>query len=96
LIDGISIHFEDDIHAIQRFYLENTLVIITPVPKTFKWNYFLERDFQVKKRAEVLGIIQDTFVLPLLERMVKRLLLILGHILQEGQMLLLSAVLLKL
>jgi hypothetical protein len=34
---------------------------------------FLERDFQViKKKAEVLGIIKDTFVLPLLERMVKR------------------------
>jgi UDP-N-acetylmuramate--alanine ligase len=32
---GISIHFEDDMYAIQRFYLENTLVIITPaVPKT--------------------------------------------------------------
>jgi UDP-N-acetylmuramate--alanine ligase len=72
---GISIHFEDDIHAIQRFY-ENTLVIITPVRRHIQeWNYFLERDFQVKKRAEVLGIItKDTFVLPLLERMVKRLL----------------------
>jgi UDP-N-acetylmuramate--alanine ligase len=73
---GISIHFEDDINAIQRFFYLNTLVIITPVPKTHsEWNYFLERDFQVKKRAEVLGIItKDTFVLPLLERMVKRLL----------------------
>ncbi|MFV8363280.1 UDP-N-acetylmuramate--L-alanine ligase [Flavobacterium sp. ZT3P35] len=62
---GISIHFEDDIHAIPKdFYLENTLVIVTPaVPKTHsEWNYFLERDFQVKKRAEVLGIItKDTF-----------------------------------
>jgi UDP-N-acetylmuramate--alanine ligase len=40
------------------------LVIITPaVPVTHsQWNFFLEREYQVKKRAEVLGIItKDTF-----------------------------------
>ncbi len=62
---GISIHFEDNIDLIPSdFYIENTLVIITPaVPKTHsEWNYFLERDYMVKKRAEVLGIItKDTF-----------------------------------
>nr|WP_315165088.1 UDP-N-acetylmuramate--L-alanine ligase [uncultured Flavobacterium sp.] len=62
---GISIHFEDKISLIPKdYYVENTLVIITPaVPITHsEWNYFLERDYQVKKRAEVLGIItQDTF-----------------------------------
>jgi UDP-N-acetylmuramate--alanine ligase len=62
---GISIHFEDSIDLIPKnFYVENTLVIVTPaVPKTHsEWNYFLERDFQLKKRAEVLGIItRDTF-----------------------------------
>ena len=62
---GITIHFEDNINLIPKdFYQENTLVIITPaVPKTHaEWNYFLERDFQLKKRAEVLGIItKDTF-----------------------------------
>jgi len=62
---GISIHFEDRIDLIPKdFYVENTLVIVTPaVPKTHsEWNYFLERDFQLKKRAEVLGIItRDTF-----------------------------------
>ena len=62
---GISIHFEDNIDLIPKdFYMENTLVIITPaVPKNHsEWNYFLERDYQVKKRAEVLGIItKDTF-----------------------------------
>jgi UDP-N-acetylmuramate--alanine ligase len=62
---GISIHFEDSINLIPKnYYIENTLVIITPaVPRTHsEWNYFLERDYQVKKRAEVLGIItQDTF-----------------------------------
>ncbi|SEF68408.1 UDP-N-acetylmuramate--L-alanine ligase [Flavobacterium urumqiense] len=62
---GITIHFEDNIDLIPKdFYSENTLVIITPaVPKSHsEWNYFLEREYQVKKRAEVLGIItQDTF-----------------------------------
>ncbi|MDI1257188.1 MAG: UDP-N-acetylmuramate--L-alanine ligase [Flavobacterium sp.] len=62
---GIAIHFEDDISQIPTdFYAENTLVIVTPaVPKTHsEWNYFLERDYQIKKRAEVLGIItKDTF-----------------------------------
>jgi UDP-N-acetylmuramate--alanine ligase len=40
------------------------LVIITPaVPVTHsEWNYFLEREYVVKKRAEVLGLItKDTF-----------------------------------
>jgi UDP-N-acetylmuramate--alanine ligase len=62
---GISIHFEDSIDLIPAdYYVENTLVIITPaVPMHHsQWNYFLERDYEVKKRAEVLGIItKDTF-----------------------------------
>jgi UDP-N-acetylmuramate--alanine ligase len=62
---GINIHFEDSIDLIpEDYYIENTLVVITPaVPKAHsEWNYFLERDYQVKKRAEVLGIItKDTF-----------------------------------
>lgn len=62
---GIDIHFEDTISLIPtEYYVENTLVIITPaVPMQHsEWNYFIERDFEVKKRAEVLGIItKDTF-----------------------------------
>ncbi|WP_291104756.1 MULTISPECIES: UDP-N-acetylmuramate--L-alanine ligase [unclassified Flavobacterium] len=62
---GIAIHFEDNIDLIPAdYYLENTLVITTPaVPMHHsEWNYFIERDFEVKKRAEVLGIItKDTF-----------------------------------
>ena len=86
---GISIHFDDDINAIPKdFYLENTLVIITPaVPKTHaEWNYFLERDFQVKKRAEVLGIItKDTFCFAVAGTHGKTTTSgILGHILQES------------
>ncbi|NGY36159.1 UDP-N-acetylmuramate--L-alanine ligase [Flavobacterium sp. XN-5] len=66
LIDsGIAIHFEDRIDLIpEDYYIENTLVIITPaVPKTHsEWNYFVEREYSIKKRAEVLGIItKDTF-----------------------------------
>ena len=62
---GMNIHFEDNISLIPSdYYVENTLVIITPaVPISHsEWNYFLERDYVVKKRAEVLGIItKDTF-----------------------------------
>ena len=62
---GIAIHFEDNIELIPiDFYSENTLVVITPaVPKSHsEWNYFLDSHFQIKKRAEVLGIItKDTF-----------------------------------
>jgi len=62
---GIAIHFEDSIDLIPAdYYSENTLVIITPAVPIHhsEWNYFLERDYEVKKRAEVLGIItKDTF-----------------------------------
>jgi UDP-N-acetylmuramate--alanine ligase len=62
---GISIHFEDKIHLIpDNFSKETTLVVITPaVPKLHsQWDYFSEREFDIKKRAEVLGIItKNTF-----------------------------------
>lgn len=62
---GITIHFEDNIALIPaNFEPENTLVIITPaVPKShLEWNYLLSHNYEVKKRAEVLGIItKDTF-----------------------------------
>ena len=65
IASGIDIHFEDRIDLIPKeYYVENTLIIITPaVPVSHsQWNYFLERDYVVKKRAEVLGIItKDTF-----------------------------------
>jgi UDP-N-acetylmuramate--alanine ligase len=86
---GISIHFEDSIDLIPTdFYVENTLVIITPaVPKAHsEWNYFLERDFQVKKRAEVLGIItKDTFCFAVAGTHGKTTTSgILGHVLHES------------
>ena len=62
---GIDIHYDDKLDLIPSEYLaDNTLVIITPaVPKAhLQWNYFLNHNYEVKKRAEVLGIItKDTF-----------------------------------
>lgn len=62
---GLLIHFEDNISLIPTdFYKENTLVIVTPaVPGSLsEWNYFLEREYTIKKRAEVLGLItKDTY-----------------------------------
>ncbi len=86
---GMSIHFEDAISLIPTdFYVENTLVIITPaVPITHsEWNYFIERDYVVKKRAEVLGIItKDTFCFAVAGTHGKTTTSsILGHILYES------------
>ena len=86
---GISIHFEDSIALIPSdFYIENTLVIITPAVPIHhsEWNYFLERDYVVKKRAEVLGIItKDTFCFAVAGTHGKTTTSsILGHILYES------------
>jgi UDP-N-acetylmuramate--alanine ligase len=86
---GMNIHFEDDISAIPKeYYVENTLVIITPaVPISHsEWNYFLEREYVVKKRAEVLGIItKDTFCFAVAGTHGKTTTSsILGHILYES------------
>ncbi|MDV6169137.1 UDP-N-acetylmuramate--L-alanine ligase [Flavobacterium sp. DG1-102-2] len=64
--EGIAIHFDDKVELIALPFLnkENTLVVVTPaVPKNhLQWNYFLQNGFEVKKRAEVLGIItKDTY-----------------------------------
>ncbi len=62
---GMTIHFEDTIDAIPSdFYVENTLVIVTPAVQVThsEWNFFIEREYVIKKRAEVLGLItKDTF-----------------------------------
>ncbi|RDI54711.1 UDP-N-acetylmuramate--L-alanine ligase [Flavobacterium glaciei] len=86
---GITIHFEDNIDLIPKdFYIENTLVIITPaVPITHsEWNYFLERDYEIKKRAEVLGLItKDTYCFAVAGTHGKTTTSgILGHILNES------------
>ncbi len=63
---GIKICFKDDVALIDKVFKneENTLVVTTPaVPKSHQqWQFFISHDFEIKKRAEVLGIItQDTF-----------------------------------
>ncbi|PKP15996.1 MAG: UDP-N-acetylmuramate--L-alanine ligase, partial [Bacteroidetes bacterium HGW-Bacteroidetes-23] len=62
---GMKIHFEDTIDKIpSTFDKENTLVIITPAvpPSHSEWNFFKEKGYVIKKRAEVLGIItKDTY-----------------------------------
>ena len=86
---GMNIHFEDKISLIpEDYYKENTLVIVTPaVPVSHsEWNYFIEREFTIKKRAEVLGIItKDTFCFAVAGTHGKTTTSsILGHILYES------------
>lgn len=86
---GIEIHFDDDITKIPTSYgVETTLIVITPaVPKTHsEWNYFVERNYSIKKRAEVLGIItRNTFCFAVAGTHGKTTTsAILGHILYES------------
>lgn len=64
--EGIDIHFEDEIGLIPDDFKNaaNTLVVYTPaIPKNHQQlNFFRNEDFQVKKRAEVLGFLtRDRF-----------------------------------
>ena len=54
--EGISVHFEDDVNQLMR---DADLVVYTPaIPKSHKeLNFYLENNYPVKKRSEVLGII---------------------------------------
>ena len=59
--EGAAIHFEENPELIPADFRdkENTLVIYTPaIPKEHKeWEYFRTEGFEIKKRAEVLGLI---------------------------------------
>jgi UDP-N-acetylmuramate--alanine ligase len=56
--EGMSIHFEDDINLIPK---NIDLVIYTPaIPKDHKqFNFFLQNNFIVKKRSEILEILSE-------------------------------------
>jgi UDP-N-acetylmuramate--alanine ligase len=65
---GVEIHFEDTLQNIPISFLnkDKTLVVYTPaIPKKhIQLNYFLDNDFTVLKRAEILGkITESTFCL---------------------------------
>jgi UDP-N-acetylmuramate--alanine ligase len=61
---GVAIHFEDAVKNIPISFLnkEKTLVVYTPaIPENHKeFNYFLDNNFTVLKRAEILGKITET------------------------------------
>ncbi len=62
IAEGISIHFEDDVKLIPSNVLNDkskTLVVYTPaVPANHtEFNYLKDNGFEIKKRAEVLGLI---------------------------------------
>lgn len=64
--EGIQIHFEDNPNLIPESFRDPTitLVVYTPaVPANHReLNYFRENNFQIKKRAEVLGFLtRDRF-----------------------------------
>lgn len=88
IADGMQIHFEDNISLIsESFTVENTLVVYTPAVKQLsEWEYFKEKGFTIKKRAEVLGLItKDTFCFAVAGTHGKTTTSsILGHILYES------------
>ncbi|APT21892.1 UDP-N-acetylmuramate--L-alanine ligase [Flavobacterium columnare] len=88
LASGIAIHFEDNIsHIPDSCTPENTLVVYTPaIKKLSEWDYFKEKGFTIKKRAEVLGIItKNTFCFAVAGTHGKTTTSsILGHILYES------------
>lgn len=61
--EGVQIHYEDDVNQIQLPYRDkkSTLVVYTPaIPKEHtELRYFQDNGFDVRKRAEVLGIISQ-------------------------------------
>jgi UDP-N-acetylmuramate--alanine ligase len=58
LIDnGIAIHFDDSIDLVPKDLKTLWLLLLLLFLAHSEWNYFMEREYNIKKRAEVLGII---------------------------------------
>ena len=87
---GVAIHFEDSVELITEDFKnnKNTMVIYTPaIPKNHsELNYFLDHNFTVLKRSEVLGeITKNSFCLAVAGTHGKTTTsTILGHILKEA------------
>jgi UDP-N-acetylmuramate--alanine ligase len=87
---GIEIHFEDSIQLIPNQYknIDNTLVIYTPAiaKNHVEYNYFINQNFKVIKRSEILGeITKNTICLAVAGTHGKTTTsTILGHILHEA------------
>ncbi len=88
---GIAIHYVDEVEAVQHEFLdkEQTLIVYTPaIPNNHKeLNYFIDNNFTVIKRAEVLGLItRETFCFAVAGTHGKTSTsTILGHILHEAK-----------
>ncbi|MEM9679917.1 MAG: UDP-N-acetylmuramate--L-alanine ligase [Bacteroidota bacterium] len=86
---GVPVHFEDEISNIPDDYLNRTqaIVVYTPaIPQSHKQlTYFLDNDFKIFKRSEILGeITQDTYCLAVAGTHGKTTTTsILGHLLSE-------------
>ncbi|MCF6347831.1 MAG: UDP-N-acetylmuramate--L-alanine ligase [Flavobacteriaceae bacterium] len=87
---GITIHFNDAIDAVpkQIFDKQKTLIVYTPaIPKEHsELNYFIEHDYTIYKRSEILGkITENTFCFAVAGTHGKTTTsTILGHILKES------------
>ncbi len=87
---GIAVHFEDSVDLIPSEFKnsQDTIVVYTPaIPKNnLELNYFLENNFTVLKRSEILGeITKSTFCLAVAGTHGKTTTsTILGHILKEA------------
>lgn len=87
--EGTDLHYDDDITKIPNFLNpQNTLVIYTPaVPNYLKeYQYFLQNNFEILKRSEVLGeITRNTYGIAVAGTHGKTTTSsILGHILKEA------------
>ncbi len=67
--EGINIIYDDSVKALQKqiidtkFPKSSTLVVLTPaIPKNHEgWNWFIDNNFTIYKRAKVLGVISENF-----------------------------------
>ena len=87
--EGIEVNYVDEVEEIPQQFRdkENTLVVYTPaIPKDHKQHhYFLDENFEIQKRAEVLGLItKNIFTLAVAGTHGKTTTTaILGHLLKE-------------